>query len=152
MKANKNRKYTINYIIYVKMEIAFYFSSCFCCPFKWKCHFVVNITVLLHVTWPTSIHGPLSHWKKSWWPYKICTWVPLILGEDKRYLFSLVLLRPVLVYFLHFNLKLSHQLQHCMKCGIFFPVNARKSPSFSAINNNLQPVNVAFICAIYWRK
>ena len=26
----------------------------------------------------TSIHGPLSHWKKSVWPFKICIWVPLV--------------------------------------------------------------------------
>ena len=28
-------------------------------------------TILLHVVWPTSIHGPLSHWKKSLWPLRL---------------------------------------------------------------------------------
>ena len=64
--------------IYVKMEMTFYFSSCCCCPFEWKGHFVLNITVLLHVTWPTSIHGHLSHWKQFLWPVKMCIWVPLV--------------------------------------------------------------------------
>ena len=34
-----------------------------------------------------------------------------------------------------------------MKSGIFVPVNAQKSPQFSAVNDNLQAVNVAFVCA-----
>ena len=46
-------------LIYVKMEMTFYFSSYFCCCSEWKGHFVLNITVLLPVAWPTSTHGPL---------------------------------------------------------------------------------------------
>ena len=38
--------------------MTFYFSLYFCC-FEWKGHFVLNVTVLLHVAWPTSTHGPL---------------------------------------------------------------------------------------------
>ena len=59
------------------MEMTFYFSLYFFCCFEWKEHLVLNITVLLHVAWPTSVHGPLNHWKKSLWPFKICIWVPL---------------------------------------------------------------------------
>ena len=37
-----------------------------CCKFTAKMFY----TILLHVAWPTSIHGPLSHWKKSLWPLR----------------------------------------------------------------------------------
>ena len=54
----------------VTMETTFYFSLYFSHCFEWKGHFVLNITVLLHVAWPTSIHGPLSHWKNLCGPLR----------------------------------------------------------------------------------
>ena len=40
-------------------------------------------------------------------------------------------------------------IQRCMESGIFIPVNARKSPKFSAVNDNLHVsshVRTAVIC------
>ena len=39
-----------------------------------------------------------------------------------------------------------------MESDIFIPVNAWKSPYFSALNDNLQAVNVAFVSAENCRK
>ena len=41
---------------------------------------------------------------------------------------------------------------HCIKSGICVPINAWKSPEYSAVNDNLQPANIRFVCVTYLRK
>ena len=72
MFEGKQKEEIFNCVIQSMLKLKQHFILEFCCLlfFEWKGHFVLNITVLLHVAWPTSIHGPLSHWKKMCGPLR----------------------------------------------------------------------------------